>query len=99
MDLAGRNHAGDAAVQAALDEAQHVLPRRKIADDNMDMGINQSWRQGAAIGVDDLVHIRRCQSCPCTYSGDPAIPNQHRFFLKKWIMDVARSDLSDILDQ
>ncbi len=42
MDLAGGDHRGDAAMEAALDPAELVLPRRPFAGDRMHMGVDEA---------------------------------------------------------
>ena len=52
MHLPGRDHGGDAAVEAALDPADLVLPRRPVAQHRMDVAVDQPGRDRAAMRVD-----------------------------------------------
>ena len=53
MHFARGNHRGDSAVQVAVDPANLVLARSPIAGDRMHVAVDQSGRQGCALGVDD----------------------------------------------
>ena len=48
MHLAGRDHGGDAAMQAGIDPADLVLARRPVAGDGMDVAVDQAGRQRRA---------------------------------------------------
>ena len=53
VHFAGGNHAGDSAMQVAVDPANLVLARRPVAGHRMHVAVDQSRSQGRAFGIDD----------------------------------------------
>ena len=64
MDLGRRDRGRDAAVQITFQIADRLLPRRIIAEGNMDMAVDQAGNGGGAVGIDyDIrgTHVLRRQ--------------------------------------
>src|SRR5258706_34082 len=52
MDLARGDHGGDAAMEETVDPVELGLARRPVAEDGMDVAIDQAWRECGTFGVD-----------------------------------------------
>ena len=57
MDFASRYQSCNSAVQRRVDPVQLLLSRRVVADDRMDVAVDQSGGERNAIRVDDGVGI------------------------------------------
>jgi len=52
VDLAGGDHGGHAAVEETVDPAELALARCPVAEDGVDVAVDQAGGEGAAFGVD-----------------------------------------------
>ena len=61
MHFAGRNHRRNAAVKAAINPTQLVLPRRPVASDRMHVAVDQPRNKRGAVCVDHAACAFRIQ--------------------------------------
>ena len=52
VDLARRDHGGDAAVQAAVDPAKLILARRPVTTHRVHVAVDQAWGERRSPGID-----------------------------------------------
>ena len=99
MHLAGRDHGGDAAMEEAVDPVELALARRPVAEDGMDMAVDQAGGERRALGVDldrGACSLSRSFALPMAVIlpsiGDDGIGIEDR------MLEIAREQQADIAD-
>ena len=98
MDLAGRDHRGDAAVEEAVDPVELVLARRPVAEHRMDVAVDQAGRQGRAFGVDHGVGPAGIQVAFLAEAVDPAVHGDDAVGVQDRLRQIAGQHQPDIAD-
>ena len=96
VHLARRDHGGDPAVEARLDEVHRPLARREVAEDGMAVGVDEARNDRGPRRVDDGVGVA-VEAAP--HRGDPPIVDRDGVAVEQRKRDVARHDLSDVHDE
>ncbi len=97
--LAGGDQPGDAAMQATFNEVNRPLPGRVVADDRVEMGINQAGGDGAAVGVEPGCVVRRRQFGAGPNRGNPPIAHQDGIAVQQGLVKAAGDNPADIVDK
>jgi len=98
MDLASRDHRGDAAVEAAVDPVELLLARGVVADDRVDMAVDQAGAEGDALGVDDGRGPGGIKVLLVSHGGNPVAFADDAVAVDQRLLDPAREDLADVAD-
>src|SRR6516164_9726917 len=96
MHFAGRNHRRDAAVKAAINPAQLVLPRRPVASDRMHVAVDQSGNKRGAVCVDHAACAFRVQQFFFSYRMNDAIYRDDGVCIEDRLFEVAAQQQSYI---
>src|SRR5215472_16669984 len=96
MHFAGRNHGCDAAVKAAINPTQLVLPRGPVASDRMHVAVDQSGNKRGAVCVDHAACAFRVQHFFFSYRMNDAIDRDDGVGLEDWLLQVAAQKQSYI---
>ena len=98
VDLARRNHGGDAAMQIAVDPAGLVLPRGPVAGDRVDMAVDQAGRDRGSVGIDHGGGAFGVDVLGAADRGDFAVFGQDRVGIQDRLFQHAAQQQADIAD-
>ncbi len=98
VDLAGRDHGGDPAVEIAVDPVGLVLPRRPVAGDRVDVAVDQARGDGGAVGIDDRGGALGVDVLETSDRGDLAILGHDRIGIQDRLLQSPRQQQPDIAD-
>ena len=98
VNLAGRNHAGDAAMQRRIDPTELVLPRRPVACDRMHMAIDEARGKSCAHGIDDGRGAGGIDILGPADGDDPAMLACYRVGIEYRVGKIAAQQQPDIAD-
>ena len=98
VNLGRRDRGGDAAVQIAFEVADRALPRRVVAERDMDMRVDQARHRRHAVGVDDDIGAVNRGGRSRSYGRDPLAVNDDRIAARKGTMPIAGDDLAEVDD-
>ena len=86
------------AVQCAVDPVELLLARGIVADDGVDVAVDEARCEGRAVGVDrcgGVFAIKVGLGAPC---GDFTVGGNQAVAVEDWCVDIARQDEADISD-
>src|SRR5262249_52746821 len=98
MDLAGGNHGGDTAVQEAVDPIQLALPWSPVAEDRVDVAVDQAGDEDRPLGIDHGVRSFAVDLLRLADGGDLAIHADDRVGIEDRLSEVAGQEEPDIAD-
>ena len=98
MHLARRDQRCHPAVQGAVDPMQLLLSGRVIADDRVNMAVDQSRRQRDPLGIDNGVRPVAIQIAFLTPLRDFTVDCDQAVGVQNGVFHLARQHLSNVLD-
>ena len=98
MHLTGRDHGGHAAVHGGVNPANLVLPWRPVAKHRMHMAVDQARRHASLLHIDGGLGAFGVHILEAPHSGDKPIHHHDGVGLQNGLVDVAREQQTDVLD-
>src|SRR5688572_30556378 len=98
VDLTCRDHRRYPAIEARIDPAELVLPRRPVACHRMDVAVDEPGRHRHAIGIDDARSTPRIHILFTPDFRDPPPDRHDRVGIEDRILERTREQQADVSD-
>jgi hypothetical protein len=85
-------------MEEAVDPVELALARRPIAEDGMDMAVDQPGGERRALGVDDRGRLLAVDVLRLADGGDLAVDGDDGIGVENGIIEIAREQKPDIAD-
>ena len=85
-------------MEEAVDPVELALARRPIAEDGMDMAVDQAGGERRALGVDDRGRLLAIEILGLADAGDLAVDGDDGIGVEDRILEIAREQEADIAD-
>ena len=96
MHFASGNHRGHAAVHAAINPTQLVLPWRPVASDRVYVAVDQPWAQSSSSRVDHGCGVFGINIFSPADRDDSVIHCNYRVGVQNWLFEITTQQQSDV---
>src|SRR6185436_13796617 len=96
VHLAGGDRGGDAAVHGGVDEVHGALARREVAEDRVDVGVDESRHHRRPPAVDDGVGVLVETA---TDAGDDTVAQHQGVGVEKGAAQIAADQATDVAEE
>ena len=96
--LSSGDHRGDTTVQATVNPAKLVLPRRPVARHRMHMAVNQPGRENGSVRVNRQRRAGYVDLFLLADRDDLAVYRDHRVRIENRLLDVAAQQQPDVIN-
>ena len=86
-------------MQIAFQISDRALPRRVVAERDVDVGVDEAGHRSHAGGIDHDIGALDCRSRSRPHGCDPLAVDEDRITAHKGIMPIAGDDLAEVDDR